>query len=349
MSEKIKLIKDELVTGSKNESWTETANDAISSCTKIKKEREIKIVCDRFGIGKKPKTLNAIGLEYGLTRERIRQIVANTLSKIKKHCLSKSHLNKIKEIELYVEKRGGFTSLLELSGNFFVNDPKEINALQFVTSTYDRLTNLKESQEIRSGWFTNKVRPSDVKSISREATKIINDHKKTLNIKNIAEKINAPKELVESILIATKNLMRDDDGKWGLTSWPHINPKSIKDKSKHVLRKHGKPLHYSMLTKKIAEIGTKKVTKQSVHNELIKNREFVLIGRGIYALSEWGYTPGVIEEVIVSVLETAGEPLHKKEIVKRVMEKRIVKESTVILNLQKNRFKRVAKAIYTLN
>ncbi|MBW6431777.1 winged helix-turn-helix domain-containing protein, partial [Patescibacteria group bacterium] len=114
-------------------------------------------------------------------------------------------------------------------------------------------------------------------------------------------------------------------------------------------KQHGKPIHYHELSKKISEIGKKDVTKQSVHNELIKNSDFILVGRGIYALADWGYTPGIVEEVIVTVLEEAGEPLHKDIIIGRVLERRIVKPSTIVLNLQKPRFKKIDKSVYTLN
>jgi DNA-directed RNA polymerase delta subunit len=93
----------------------------------------------------------------------------------------------------------------------------------------------------------------------------------------------------------------------------------------------------------------KKVTKQAVHNELIRDERFILIGRGIYALREWGYNKGVVEEVIEEVLITAGKPLHKDEIIKEVLKRRVVKETTILLNLQKDRFKRVARATYTIS
>jgi hypothetical protein len=82
---------------------------------------------------------------------------------------------------------------------------------------------------------------------------------------------------------------------------------------------------------------------------LIKDSRFVLIGRGIYALQEWGYKKGTVADIIADVLKDAGEPLHRDEIVRRVLKHRQVKETTILLNLQgKPQFKRVAKATYTL-
>ena len=69
----------------------------------------------------------------------------------------------------------------------------------------------------------------------------------------------------------------------------------------------------------------------------------------IFALDSWGYSKGTVTDAIKEVLEKAGEPLHREEIVRRVLESRQVKETTILLNLQsKPQFKRVAKATYAL-
>jgi hypothetical protein len=100
---------------------------------------------------------------------------------------------------------------------------------------------------------------------------------------------------------------------------------------------------------KKSEFKRKDVTTQAIHNELIKDDRFVLIGRGIYALKEWGYQRGTVSDIITQVLLEEGGPLHRDEIVKRVLKTRYVKETTILLNLQgKSQFKRVAKATYTL-
>jgi len=57
------------------------------------------------------------------------------------------------------------------------------------------------------------------------------------------------------------------------------------------------------------------------------------VGRGLYALSEWGYQPGTVSEIISQVLKQEG-PLTKEEIAKKVLAKRLVKENTILINLQ---------------
>ena len=138
---------------------------------------------------------------------------------------------------------------------------------------------------------------------------------------------------------------------WGLAKWPSVNPKNIRDKIFVILKANKKPLHFSEIARSIrdGDFNRRNVTTQAIHNELIKDRRFILIGRGIYALEDWGYKQGTVSDIIRLVLEEAGEPLFRDEIVKRVLDKRKVKETTVLLNLQsKPEFKRVAKSTYAL-
>jgi hypothetical protein len=74
-----------------------------------------------------------------------------------------------------------------------------------------------------------------------------------------------------------------------------------------------------------------------VHNELIKDSRFVLIGRGIYAMREWGYQEGTIKNVIKDILSKSEKPLGKEEILEKVMKIRKVKKATVMINLNNKR------------
>lgn len=349
MVQNLTLVNPENLEKKSNSSWEKLALITINGCPKIKKEREKLILIERFGIGKTPKTLNAIGKNHEVTRERIRQIVNNAIRKIRKFGKGEELTKALTNIEEYVKNSGSLVTTEALAEKFAPGNKLEQNSLKFIASLSEKLELVKESNVLKEGWSEKSLKLSKVKSIAKEATTLLKNKGETLPAKAIAKELSEEESLVAAVLSATKAVMKSDSGNWGLTSWPHVNPKSIRDKSKYIMKRHGKPLHYEGLTKMISEMGMKNVTKQSVHNELIKNEEFVLVGRGIYALSEWGYKSGVVEEVIVEVLEIAGKPLHKNEIIDLVLERRIVKASTVILNLQKKRFKRVGKATYTLN
>ncbi|MBP9738938.1 hypothetical protein KBD20_04580, partial [Candidatus Saccharibacteria bacterium] len=139
---------------------------------------------------------------------------------------------------------------------------------------------------------------------------------------------------------------------WGLLKWPLVNPKNIRDKIYVILQEQGKPMHFSEISGKIkdSDFKRKDVTTQAIHNELIKDGRFVLIGRGIYALKEWGYAKGTVSDIITKILKKSKEPMHRDDIVREVLKSRQVKETTILLNLQgKKQFKRVAKATYELS
>ncbi|HXY18340.1 MAG TPA: hypothetical protein VEH48_02910, partial [Candidatus Nitrosopolaris sp.] len=192
------------------------------------------------------------------------------------------------------------------------------------------------------------------KAINQEVDKIIeavNKIGEPTDINTLAKRLGAKDaKNVEALASISKNLAQLH-GRWGLIKWPMVNPKNIRDKIYVILHDAKKPMHFSEIAAAIkkSDFKRKDVTTQAIHNELIKDKRFVLIGRGIYALREWGYKKGTVADVIAEVLRKEGGPLHRDEIVRRVLKSRQVKETTILLNLQgKPQFKRVAKATYTL-
>jgi hypothetical protein len=170
-------------------------------------------------------------------------------------------------------------------------------------------------------------------------------------IEEIAKAAHLNDSKQAAALASTSKQLATLNGRWGLVKWPMVNPKNIRDKIYVILKENGKHMHFNDIAKAIKESDFKRkdVTTQAIHNELIKDKRFVLIGRGIYALKEWGYERGTVADIITEVLREAGQPLHRDEIVKRVLKSRFVKETTILLNLQgKPQFKRVAKATYTM-
>jgi DNA-directed RNA polymerase delta subunit len=138
-----------------------------------------------------------------------------------------------------------------------------------------------------------------------------------------------------SLLHATKHLDQNKFGYWGHKEWSEIKPKRINDKIYLVLKYKQKPMHFEEIAKEIDGLGfdNKKANPATIHNELILDEKYVLVGRGIYGLKEWGYKRGVVVDVIKDILEKEKAPLSKEEIVERVLENRIVKKTTINLAL----------------
>lgn len=158
-----------------------------------------------------------------------------------------------------------------------------------------------------------------------------------------SEKINNNKP-VYSILKTLKQLEQNKFGYWGIYDWREVRPKTINDKIYLVLKNNGKPMHFEEIAKRINEIGfdSKKANAATVHNELILDKKYILVGRGLYGLHDWGYKEGTVADVIIEVLQEAGKPLNKEEIISKVLNKRFVKKATIILALMnKDKFNKI--------
>lgn len=157
------------------------------------------------------------------------------------------------------------------------------------------------------------------------------------------EKINENKTLY-SILRAAKKIEQNKFGYWGINNWREITPKTINDKIYLVLKHNAEPMHFEQIADRINEIGFdgKKANAATVHNELILDDKYVLVGRGLYGLKDWGYKKGTVIDVIEEIMNEVKQPLTRDEIINKVLEKRYVKKATIILALMnKDKFSKV--------
>ncbi len=163
------------------------------------------------------------------------------------------------------------------------------------------------------------------------------DISRILDNSSVEEKIDAinGNKVLYSILRALREVEQNKFGYWGIYDWREIKPKTINDKIYLVLKNHGKPMHFSEIADHINQIGfdKKKANAATVHNELILDEKYVLVGRGLYGLKEWGYKEGTVVDVIKDILAEAGKLLTRDEIIDKVLEKRLVKKTTIVLAL----------------
>jgi hypothetical protein len=201
-----------------------------------------------------------------------------------------------------------------------------------------------ENEEFYPFWS---VGSNFINSAKKTIDVIINkfkESKRPLSFKELKNFQSLNDIFLNSYLEISKRIQKSSDGLYGLKEWPEINPRGIKDKAYIIFKKIGKPLHFTEVTRKIDGALT-----QTVHNELIRDARFVLVGRGIYALSEWGYVPGQVKDVISKILKESKRPLTKEEILSRVLGQRVVKENTILLNLSnKNHFLKNSQGRYTV-
>ncbi len=321
----------------------------------IGRDREREIISRRFGLFDRKETLEQIGELLGITRERVRQLEKAVVARLK--AAAEDDLPHIKtaekELRDILTDLGKVARVQELSKVLTGSQERlEQSRISFVATLCPNLVVIDDNDTYYHAVGLNSTQ--NEKTIREEVQKIIDAVKKIGEPTSIEKLTEATKKSdtahVKALASISKQIAHLNN-RWGLVKWPMVNPKNIRDKIYVTLHDHGKPMHFNEIAKAIknSTFKRKDVTTQAIHNELIKDNRFVLIGRGIYALKEWGFERGTVADIIADVLKKANEPLHRDEIVKRVLKSRQVKETTILLNLQgKPQFKRVAKATYAL-
>lgn len=326
------------------------------------KEREV--VVQRFSLdNKERRTLESIGRSFNVTRERVRQIEKIALGKLKR-TVNSTKLRFIHEVaEAILRENGGLLLEETLVRKILDMIEKTIEVDQHIVrlslTICPNISSLEKNNLYRLSWHLSSIPQNLVINLLEQTQAILNSKKEVMMGSALVGELKNSKhangqdlmdEFFHSLLHVDERIKKMDRG-FGLMSWRHINPKSIRDKALIVLRNENKPLHFVEIAQKIAEarFDSKRVTVQAVHNELIRYPQFVLVGRGLYALKEWGFEDGTVTDIIESLLAKKS-PMSKQDIIKGVLKQRRVKKGTISLNLQKNpQFVRVGRAVYALD
>jgi predicted Zn-ribbon and HTH transcriptional regulator/DNA-binding phage protein len=322
----------------------------------IEQEREREIISRRYGLFDRKETLEQIGELLGITRERVRQLEKSIVQKLAVKAAGNQlpHLGEIEGVFTNeLKEMGGVSRISDLSAKLTTDNNRLDQArIAFLVEMAPNLTLIEDTDHLYQAVSLTKTH--DINDIKKSVDKIIaavTAQGEPVTIDKVAEVANVSDVKEARALASISKQLATLNGRWGLVKWPMVNPKNIRDKIYVTLKENGKPMHFNQISEAIKDSTFKRkdVTTQAIHNELIKDKRFVLIGRGIYALKEWGYDKGTVSDIITEVLRKEGKPLHRDEIVKRVLKSRLVKETTILLNLQgKSQFKRVAKATYEL-
>ncbi len=324
-------------------------------------QKESEVIKRRFALtGQGKQTLEKIGKHFNVTRERIRQIESIALSKLKR-TVRTTRLNEVNEIAKGIlASHGGLMLSTELISSVLKHLPSSETidgaVLRLSFSIDTEIASEGHSLTYKPFWRLSSLSLDDISTIVDMGVKFLNKRHSCMKAAELISSIQAmpafqgrlpSQELITSCLSVDERLKEIAEG-WGLTEWRFVRPRSIRDKVEIVLKKIAHPLHFMEIANQIREarFDHKNVTVQAVHNELIRYPQFVLVGRGLYALREWGYEPGTVADVIETILKSKGA-LSKKQIIEEVSKQRTVKVGTISLNLQKMPyFIRVGRAVY---
>lgn len=341
-------------------------NEIINDLLKQLNTKEADVLRRRFGLSQREaETLETIGQSYNVTRERVRQIQRWAVSRLKKSSTTKQRLHSLDALlQQLLQEHGGIMAeddLLEELHRHATNDAQAKAATLFLLRELmaDKVEAV-EAPEFKPYWKLKFTTPHLLPETITTAEQVITSAGKPLGRDRLLEGMKATSwwtthaaELTDDAVLTylgvATTIERNPFNEYGLRSWGSIVPKRMNDKILLVMRKHGQPMHFQEITQKINEIGfdARQAYPPTVHNELILNKEYVLVGRGIYALKEWGYKPGVVADVIIALLNDAQRPMTRDEIIDAVLKQRMVKRNTIHLALtNKKLFQKLPDGTY---
>lgn len=325
-------------------------------------DKEKIVIKKRFDLnGKGKSTLEEIGQEFTVTRERVRQIEKNALSKMRRNVFNTALKGLHEFVALVVKNRGGLVKTDNL-----IDDVTKVlsgankvdrNSLTLSLELHDGLESIGNTIDFHP-YVRDKALPDY--SLKYTANHLVNQltkygdvrelQKVCDDLKNVMSEVEFDLTKIRSLIEIDKRLALLDGDLLGLMDWRHIRPRTLRDKILFVLRNNKEPMHFTDIAEEIskASFDGRTINVQAVHNELIRHDSFVLIGRGIYALTEWGYERGTVAEVVEKVLRAEKE-LDQDEIIDLVLKQRQVKKITVILALKNTKmFVRIGRKRYKL-
>jgi Sigma-70, region 4/HB1, ASXL, restriction endonuclease HTH domain len=321
-------------------------------------ERSRRVLTDRFGLAGRGdrRTLDAIGKEYGITRERIRQIENHGVSAVRDSEAYQALTHELSELKAVLLALGGILAEETLLHELAKNDADR-NHIVFLLTVGHQFDDRREDADFKARWHIDEQTAEAVeRALSKlyasieqnrlmpesEFLELFSKYLKDEGVKNRSL------EALPRWLQISKRIGRNPLGEWGRTDSPHVRIKNTRDFAYLTLKRHGSPMHFTEVAKNIEKLFGRKTHPATTHNELIKDGRFVLVGRGLYALKEWGYEPGVVRDVVAGILKREG-PMTREEIIERVKRERYVKDATISVNLQNNMFTRSSDGKYTLS
>ena len=323
-------------------------------------EKERTVISRRIGLNGERETLQEIGDTYGITRERVRQIEDVGIKKIGR-IMRSSPLMRIQESgEKILKMHGGVMTrdrlisgiIADIGFQGVINE----NVIDVLLQADFNLQRSKPQLGTNTYYHFPEIQKKAIEAIHKEAIKLLKKKGDIMENAPFYEmiKINLFAQfgkiepvMIDSVMDIYLDIVKGEEKYVGLEKWKILNPSTLKDKAIYVLKKKKEPMHFLDIANTITEYFSEPVKISTIHNELIRNEEFVLIGRGIYVLKEWGYRDGTVLDVILDIFNKAKMPLSTEEITARVLKVRKVKTTTIYMNLQNKKYiERVGRNLY---
>jgi len=299
-----------------------------TSWLSVLSDRRRDIIRWRYGFDGEPLTLDDIGKRIGVSRERVRQILAKALGRLSHH-VRRNQMDLVKLLLIHLlEDAGGVMSERQIEAalrrEMIVGDVDPVTVSRLVFEAHS------DFKRLRAGlWGLTGYPLAEVDAVQNEMTRVlerayaplpakemISRFKETLSYRDRQDKLS--EALITACLRTHPDLLCGTDGSYGLKRWE----RSRLDEIVRALREIGEPAHYTAIAEKanaMLDPGMR-TSARNIHAILDRRKDlFVWTGkRGTYGLQEWGLEePLSYEEALVRILESAERPLALEEILAR--------------------------------
>ena len=294
--------------------------------------RDWEILRRRYGLdGKEPSTLEDLGLFFGITRERIRQLLKRTLDRLVAALDGSSASREFRTPVAVVEEVRAWQDLLATQP--YLLETTIISALE---RRYDRPVGVEDQRylpllltligadhvsaasigirklDARIWSVGDRLDRSHIEAVIKCLQDRLSDNAMSESLFNLTVAVNravsrhVPASEVEQMLALLPEVERVDDDEYRqkLVYLP-----SLSRKAERVLRTEGNPLHYREIARRInhahVEIGDRApiARHQGLTGQLSQNEAFEPIGRsGAWKLKEW---TDIRSESIVELMREA--------------------------------------------
>lgn len=337
-------------------------SDLVGQLLRLLSQKERYVIERRFNLDHtRMHTLEEIGQHFQVTRERVRQIEKSALQKLRRNAFTTLLPTVFSFSKEFLQERGGV-----LRQDFFFSALLQ----EVLDTTSVHLESLRLALELDPSFSLTgntiqfhpfirlqEIPENVVEDVCENAFRILDEHGEVMKKDDFFARLQkvysnftfAIPAFFASVLPLDKRI-KILNSMYGLFEWRHIHPRTLRDKIFFTLRENKKPIHFVEISNRIlnSNFDKKRVNVQAVHNELIRCDEFILIGRGIYALREWGYDKGTVTEVVEEILKEKGE-MDQEDIVSEVLKRRQVKRITILLALKnEKKYERVGRKRYKL-